>query len=328
MALQTHGTGVPIRGFLFRVGEIRALAHTITADEPFDIDSVSATIYTSAGTAIVSGAAGTITAVAANEYQISYLWDTSDGEPGEYVYQLSYVVDGEELLVPGQVTLLPLVSQYDRYQHRVRGWLAEAKVTESQRQLDYLDLMQALDAAVSRYELDQPLRTQATVSLSSGVFEYDLPSGWVNGLSQLESIEYPVDDTAQDRLYLEPHEWRVDELRGKWRFVYHTPSAGETARLTYTGRHTLSHITDTLPARHFEALCQYAAGQALLTLANKAAQTTGPGLAADTITYRTKQQEYLAQAKELLRRGEIGWGRLELEEVWTVWRYFPYHGHW
>jgi hypothetical protein len=327
MAIQTHGTGSPVRGYLFRVGEVRALAHTITADEPFTIDSVTATVYDAAGTTVVDAASGTITAVAGNEYQISYLLDTSDLEAGEYVYQLRYVVDGESLLVPGQVTLLPLTSKYDPYQNRVRGWLAEAKVTEPQRQLDYLDLMQALQAAVSRYEQDQPRRVLQTVTLSGG-FEYDLPEDWVAGLSAFQALEYPVDATDQLRDYLEPHEWEVDELRSKWRFTYQVPSAGEVTRIVYTTRHTLSHTADTLPAKHFEAICQYAAGQALLTLANKAAQTSGPGLAAEAVNFRSKQQEFSAQAKELLRRAEGSWGRLDLGQVWTTWRYFPDHGRW
>ena len=33
-------------------------------------------------------------------------------------------------------------------------------------------------------------------------------------------------------------------------------------------------------------------------------------------------------AKELLRRAENGWGRLDLGQVWTTWRYFPDHGRW
>lgn len=326
MSLQSHGISAPLRGGVFRQGETRALAHTITADEPFAVTAVWVTLLDATGAEVVSAAPGTLTAVAANQYQLGYLWDTTGREPGDYVYQLHYEVDGETLVIPGQVTLLPQVSQLDRYQRRVRGWLAEAKLAEPQRQLDYLDLTQALEAAVSRYELDQPRRVLETVTLTAGTDEYALPSGWVPGFSQLQSVEYPVDDTAQDQRYLEPHAWRVDELRGIWRFVYDTPGAGETARLVYTTRHTLSHTEDTLPARHFEALCQYAAGQALLTLANQAAQTTGPGLAADTITYRTKQQEYLAQARELLRRAESAWGRGELTAPYVVWPYYAGHG--
>jgi len=311
---------------VFRVGEKRAIGHTVRADEPFAIDSVTATIYTSAGSTIVNDASGTITAVSATEYQLAYVWDTTGRAAGDYVYQLRYQVDAEELLLPGLISLLPVTSKYDPWVQRVLGWIAESKVSEAQRQLSYVDVMQALQAAISRYELDQPRRILETVSLSAGQFEYDVPSGWVEGRSRIQALEYPVQDTSQTRTYLDPSEWAVDGSRAKWRFTCQVPSAGETARLLYSGRHTLSHTEDTLPAQHFEAVSMYAAGEALLTLANLATQSTGPGYSADAISYRTKQQEYQSQARELRRWAETMWGHAETPQPFTTWRFFLDHG--
>jgi len=326
MSIQSYGIGSPTRGFVFRVGEKRAIAHTVSADDPFAVDRVSVALFDSVGTAVVSGASGTITAVSATQYQLGYVWDTTGLAAGDYGYQLRYYVDAEELLIPGTVSLLPLTSKYDRWVTRVTAWIAENQVAEAQRQLTYTDLTQALQTALDRYELDQPRRILETVSLSAGVFEYSLPSGWAGSFSRVASFEYPVDDTDQCRQYLEVFEWETDEALGTWRFTVDVPSAGQVARIYYTARHTLSHTADTIPADHFEAVSMYAAGVALLTLANLAAQTTGPGIGADLVSYRTKQQEYQSQAKELMRRAESLWGCVNTLQPFVTWPYFPWHG--
>lgn len=315
---------------IYRLGETKKIAHLVNADAAFTISTATVVIYDSAGSAVVTANASVDNGDPATEHEVFYVWNPSAA--GDYTYLLKYTVGGQSLSIRGEVLVLPVTSKYDRYVRRVESWVQETAMGEEQQNLSYRAYMDSLDAAVVKFNQKHPRRLQDTVALSAGVFEYDLPADWDEDFSVVEEFEFPVNDATQSKCYLDAGDYLVDEVRGKWRFTCNTPGAGESARLTYRARHQVTHTLDTLPAAHFEALCQYAAAQALLKLANKAVQTSARPIGADLVEYRTKQQEYLAQAKFLMKEAETAWGTSSASRanvntgLEPVWLYLPYHG--
>ncbi len=318
---------------VFRVGEVRRLTGTLRDDAEFVVESVACTVRTMAGLTVVDAQAGGVdTMLDATEHEVYYLWDLSAVDPGDYLYGLSCVVGDETRVVAGEVTVLPGVgtsSLLDRYVRRVADWLLDTGAGEAARLLGPQQYRRALQAALQVYQVDRPREVSALVDLTTDQFEYDLPSEagapWATGLSALLALEYPVDATEQSRTWLEAEEWEIDEVLGKWRFLATVPTTGEQARLYYTCAHQLSGSADTTPTRHFEALTQYAAGAALLSLANRAAGRTAPVIGADSTNYRTQQQEYRSQAERMMAQARATWGRRSTGGTAQL-RYLEDHG--
>ncbi len=304
---------------VFRVGEVRRLTGTLRDDTEFAVQAVTCTVRTVAGLTVVNAQAGFWDVGLATSHEVYYLWDLAAVEPGDYVYGLACAVGDETRVLAGEVTVLPAVGTsnlLDRYVRRVADWLLDTGAGEEARLLGPQQYRRALQAALQVYQVDRPREVSALVDLTTDQFEYDLPTTvsapgapWVTNLSTLLALEYPVDATEQSRTWLTGDEWEIDEVLGKWRFLATVPTTGEQARLYYTCAHELSASVDTIPARHFEALTQYAAGVALMSLGNRAAGRTAPVIGADSTNYRTQQQEYRSQAERMMAQARASWGR-------------------
>lgn len=304
---------------IFRIGESKRINHVVSgpAGTTLTVPAVVANIWNEAGTQVVTSQPGGSEArTAANERNVYYVW--APNTAGKYRYDLLYTVGTETKAASGHVTVLSGASKLDKYVSRAQDWIQATGIGEVQRDQSYRQLMDCVLATARVYERDHPRRLTWEPVLTEGTFEYPLPSttsnptvtadkAWVNGFSHIETIEYPVDATVQNRVFFHPGDWLVEETRGKWMFRYDTPGAGEAARLTYTVPHTLDDSTDTLPTVHFEQICQYAAGMALLELANKFAGDMGSGSAGEVVGYRTKQQEHRQQAMDMMQKAKAAW---------------------
>lgn len=291
---------------IFPLGTTARIVHTVTADDPFAVSAVTISIFNLAGTAIVTAATGDFdSAEEATSHQVYYLWTPATAD--DYTYALSYTVGGQTLVLRGRVLVWPLASKFDPYIARIQSWLQETEIGEAQQKLSLRDYRDAVRNAVRVYEKDRPRELLTRLTLAADTYEYSLPDAdtedilgevfeppapWDNQFSQFLGPPVPTTNyTAITPLYPAP-KYAIDERRGKWRFQQVYPPLSGQVDLAYTARHQLSHTADTLPAADFEAICQYAAGSALLTLASKAAGTEAPEVAAGIVSYRDQTQRY------------------------------------
>ena len=151
-----------------------------------------------------------------------------------------------------------------------------------------------------RYSKDRPVKKVTDIP-GNGTSLLDLPSGFEDGFSRVTGVEYPVGDVPPT--YLEEDEWD-DEYRTptarKIMLLAAKPAASETLRVSWTAR----HVDDgsTVPAADFEAVCDYAASLGFDALAARHVPTGDATLAADTVNYRSKAQEYQALARSHAKR--------------------------
>lgn len=314
---------MPSDDLVFRVGEVKRISHKIASEDgsTFSISSVAAYIYNSAGTAVVDGTAGGVTAgtgVAAAEHEIFYLWNNSAGTAGTYTYQLRYVVGTQTLTVQGEATVLPLTSKYDKYVRRIIDWVLMSEAGDAQQLMSDAQLRDAALEAVRVYSTYKPRRVlKDAQSLTANVWEYSLWSEWEDRFSMVEYFEYPIDATNQKRPLLTAStdlrssaDVLIDEPRGKWLFRKIVPATGETYRAAITCRHTLSDATDTVTSEEpadFDAVAEYAAGIALEQVANKFCGTEGQGIEAAVVNYRDKASQYSTQARRLRESAVRKW---------------------
>ncbi len=188
--------------------------------------------------------------------------------------------------------------------------LVDGFVRDESERLTRADKEGAIALAVARYGKDRP-RRKVEDAVSAGGDTLPLPTAW-EAESQLLTVEYPIGETPPELLpcsiYSAPS---GDVLR-----LGDALAAGAEARLTFTVRHVVSDVLDTVPDGHREAVAAYAAALLLEQLAAGAINDGDTTLQADTTDRRTKAQEYASRARALKARygeamgvGEAGGGR-------------------
>jgi hypothetical protein len=312
---------MPNNALEFRIGETKRIAAGLSldvessgSDTPFSISSVSCSIYNSAGTAVVSAAAGGVAAgvnVEALQHEVFYLWTPDTA--GTYNFALFATIGTQTLLAgEGYVTVLALTSKFDAWERRIIDWLVETQAGEAQQHLSDSQLRDAATEAVRVYSSYKPRRVlKDAQALTANVWEYSLWSEWEDRFSMIEYFEYPIDATSQARNFLNHvSEILIDEPRSKWQFKSCVPSTGETYRVAITCRHTLSAATDSISSEEpadWDAVAQWAAGEALEQIANKHCGTEGQGVEAQTTNFRDKAAQYSAQARKLKAQAVNKW---------------------
>jgi len=131
----------------------------------------------------------------------------------------------------------------------ISGFNAELAQVERYRQIK---------AAIERYNNDAQPRSSGDVTGDAGRY-YPLTgdsavlSGWVDGFSRVEAIEYPAATVASDEtpVYLEREDWRDDYEASSVVYLYlphHAPAATETMRITYVAPYlwTVSSTTTSV----------------------------------------------------------------------------------
>jgi hypothetical protein len=175
----------------------------------------------------------------------------------------------------------------------------EALVRDTSASIEPDHQARALDQAVTRYGLDRPRHMVEDLTVA-GVWPYlaGPAAGWVEGWSQVRSIEHPVD--AVPPALLSPGLWVV-QAAGILRLAREVPDiAGATIRVTCTAPHILDDTTDTIPAWHAEPVQAYAAAQLLRQLAAATAGDEASTFQADAVQHGSKSSRYAARARDLL----------------------------
>lgn len=192
-----------------------------------------------------------------------------------------------------------MAHEFDQFQQQRDTALQDAAAKLAAGDRDAL-LKQAI---LQRYSKDRPLELVSDVA-GNGTSLVDLPTSedadYEYGFSDVESVEYPVGQVPPSVLLDE--EWQLYKSpTGTLIMLLDTqPSIGESLRVVWTARH--ADDGSTVPDQDFEAVCDYAAGLCFDALAASYAQTGDPTIAADSVNYRTKSQEYLGLGRAAKQR--------------------------
>ncbi len=305
---------------IYRVGETKRVAYIARAKTgTFEVDAVTFELYEEGNsTALVTASGGVDNSDPAATHEIYYNYTPTSGQVGDRIAHLFATVGTQVLGTRWEVTVLPKTSKFDPWVREITDWIQQSEVSESAAMLSYRNLMQAAVAAVRVFDQHRPQRLLVTKALTASDWTYTISTdftSWEDGFSRVEEIEYPVDATVQSRSLLRFDDVVFDVPRDEWRFVNHTPSTGESAKIIYTARHSLSHTADTVPTNFRPAVACYAAGLALMMAANKAAGSEAGSAGADTVNFRSKQQEFSAQARALKEQGLKMWA---LPRTWAL----------
>ncbi len=156
-----------------------------------------------------------------------------------------------------------------------------------------------IKTAAYRYSRQRP-RSIVTDIPGTDVYDYDLPSGWVDKFSSIQEVEYPSGSREPEILDGERYTIYRTPTGLKLRFLEATPATSKTIRLTYTVPHTIDETTSTVPTPDEDAVCFLAGSLKATAIATHYAQQRDPTLAADRALYSDKSKEYQALAKGLL----------------------------
>lgn len=161
------------------------------------------------------------------------------------------------------------------------------------------DAFMHIDEAMTIYSKLKPCTKIKQLS-GSGSSEYSVPEDWVNGMSQIISVEYPI--SLIPETYLKENEYKVYQANDnsfKIKFSSVIPS-GQTAYVKYTTNYIFSNDSATSPDNDFYAICNIAAYKYLLSLAARYGQSVSPLIKADNVDYNSKTDSYRRLAKEYL----------------------------
>ena len=182
--------------------------------------------------------------------------------------------------------------------------LAAGHLQDGALKLSPAEIVRAIEEAIAgRYSKDRPQKRVADLAGDGATFEWSVAgiTGWEEGFSRVVEIEYPQGERSP--IYLEGGEWLLYAApTGRFlRFAF-APGAGKTARVRFTAPHAAD--ASTVPDSDFYAVGALAASLAARRLAAIHAQTGDSTIAADTVNYRSKAQEYMTLARHLEKEYE------------------------
>ncbi|MCK4536688.1 MAG: hypothetical protein KAT93_06720 [Desulfuromonadales bacterium] len=159
------------------------------------------------------------------------------------------------------------------------------------------DYTAAIVAALARYSKHNPKASVADLA-GDDSHDLDLPGDWVDELSSITQVEYPVGDIPAT--LLDADKWTLYQSPTgiKLRLFYDTPDTGDSVRVTYT----VARLEADVPDEDLDAVACLAAATCLQQLASLFLQTSDPIIRADVVNYRSKSAEARAAAKDLRKQ--------------------------
>ncbi len=167
------------------------------------------------------------------------------------------------------------------------------------------DLYQAVRDGLEQYDDDAPRVLVADIAGDGVTYDFALPAGYVDGFSRITAVEYPAGQ--RQPVYLEPTDWHIyrTPTTTKLRLRWHTPTSGETVRVSYTARHTVEDLdgatTTTVPAWHRQAFLALCTARAFSRLAARFVHEQEATLAIDSVERSSKVDQARKLAEALLR---------------------------
>lgn len=160
----------------------------------------------------------------------------------------------------------------------------------------YSKLSKAVSKAMEAHSKYKPRQVVEDIS-GDGGFDYALVdlAAWVDDFSTVNQVEYPLDDTSEDEDILDPADWKIYQKPAGYflRFLSNKPSATETIRITYTGRHTCAMAGCTVAAGDEEAVQSLGASFYCKMLASVYAQDGDSTIDADTVNQAPRHKAFL-----------------------------------
>jgi len=160
---------------------------------------------------------------------------------------------------------------------------------------------EAIDLAVKRYSQDRPREkvediTPATANL------LPLPDAWEADFSALVALEHPIGDHPPSWIPAEKTEFYRSPSALQIRVIIGVTVGADSVRATYTIKHTVTALEDTIPVHHREPVACWAAAMLCDQLATFYSAGTDSSIQADSVEQRSKAQEYSSRAKTLRKR--------------------------
>jgi hypothetical protein len=160
---------------------------------------------------------------------------------------------------------------------------------------------QAIDSAVKLHDVNEPAKKfQIVTGASNGLVK--TPTGWVNEVSNILQIEYPLGDRPPT--YLEEEDFQVIPMpTGSYAYKIYltndTPTASEQIGVRFTAPHKLGATAaqNTIPDPHVNALAHLAAHVACEQLAAFYSQSGDSNWGADSVNHQQKLPNYLQLSK-------------------------------
>lgn len=155
----------------------------------------------------------------------------------------------------------------------------------------------AITAAVERYSRDRPKLKAEDITGASGQ-TIALPASYVADFSEIRSLEYPTGDVPPT--LIPEDEWayylQADGVT-KIQLINSLPAAS-TVRATYTIKHTLTSLADTIPVGDREAVAKWASALLCDQLAAFYANEQDSAINADSVQTGSRAQEYAKRARD------------------------------
>ena len=98
--------------------------------------------------------------------------------------------------------------------------------------------------ALNTYSKHRP-DTDVVDVTGNGGHDYDLPTGWSEGFSEIKSIEYPIGDIPATLLDPDTYEIYQNTTKKQVRLLNNSPAAADTFRITFTIPRTITTIIAT-----------------------------------------------------------------------------------
>lgn len=154
--------------------------------------------------------------------------------------------------------------------------------------------------ALQTYSVFKPRILAAEMTGDGSKYDFDLPTDWVEGFSQIIDIEYP--SGSQIPTYLKAYQYRIYQsaTTKKLRLLTYIPGATEKLLVTYTLPHSVTSAVNTTEQQDFSAICDLAASVGCDYLAEKFAQTQSSTLDADVVNYLSKVDYYRNLSRRLM----------------------------
>lgn len=156
----------------------------------------------------------------------------------------------------------------------------------------------AITSALSRYSADSPRLCVEDVTSVAGGQRLPVPVGWLEGVSELRALEYPIGQVPPSyigldsvSLYQSPTGIEIVMLLSLF--------AGDVVRVSYIGGHVLDATQSSIPARHVHAVAAFAASILCGQLSAYYATESAPTLQADTVDHQGKTERYRSRARDL-----------------------------
>ena len=171
-------------------------------------------------------------------------------------------------------------------------------VRDDNSEISSTQLDDAIGDAVIKYSNDKP-RTLVEDVVSDGTVYLDLPASWEQEFSEVLKLEYPIGSSPltyidEFEIYQSPSEFKI--------LLPNTITASASVRVSFTAKHSVTAVLDTVPTKHREPVACYAAALLLMQLASVYSGDEDSTIAADNVDHGDKAGRFSSRAKDLKKQ--------------------------